>query len=61
MEFKSKLKMKILSGQTREVMVNVMHFMRRKAEEKTPLKDFKKIQERVVLITSVSLCTVLRI
>lgn len=42
-------------GQTRVVVLNVM---RQKAEQRTPLKDFKKIEVHVVLTTGVFLCTV---
>lgn len=39
MEFKMELKGKVLPEQTREVVANIIHFIRREAEEKKPLKD----------------------
>ena len=38
MEFKSKIQGKVLSGQTREVVANVIEYMRREAEEMKPLR-----------------------
>lgn len=61
MEFKSKLNRKVLSGQTREVVANVIYFMQREAKEDKPLKDFKKVQERVAMATGVSSSTIQKI
>lgn len=61
MKFQSSLKGKILNSQTREVIANVIHFMRKEAVTNQPLKDFKKVQERVVLATGVSLSSVQKI
>lgn len=61
MEFISKLNHKVLSGQTREVIANIIHFMQREAKENKPLKDFKKVHERVVMATGVSMSTVQKI
>ena len=38
MEFKSKLKRKVLTGQTRELIANVIFFMQREASEQRPVK-----------------------
>lgn len=61
MEFQSNLKGKVLNSQTREVIANVIHFMRKEAKNKEPLTDLKKVQERVVLATGVSLSSVKKI
>lgn len=61
MEFQSKLRRKVLSGQTREVIANVIFFMQREAEEQRPIKDFNKVQERAATATGVSLSTIKRI
>lgn len=55
MEFISKVKNKKLSGQTREIIANIINFMEREGEANAPLKDFKKVQERVALSTGLSL------
>lgn len=61
MEFVSKFKHKALNGQTREVIANVIHFMQREAEANGPIKDFKKVQERVALDTGISVRSVQKI
>lgn len=61
MEFNSRLNRKVLKGQGREIVANVIHFMQREAKENKPIKDYKKVQERVVMATGVSLSTVQKI
>lgn len=61
MEFKSKVTHKVLSGQTREVIANVIHFMRREARENEPVIDFKQVQKRVAVATGVSISSIRRI
>ena len=58
MEFKSKLNRKVLTGQTRELIANVIFFMQREASEHRPVKDFNKVQERAAMATGVSLSTI---
>lgn len=61
MEFESKVKNKVLSGQAREVVANVILYMQREAFEQKPTIDFKKAQKRAAMATGVSLSTVKRI
>ncbi|XP_050508858.1 uncharacterized protein LOC126886060 [Diabrotica virgifera virgifera] len=58
MEFKSKLNGKVLSGQSREIIANVMHFMQQEARDNVPLIDLKQVQKRVVRATGVSLSAI---
>lgn len=57
-EIQSKIKNKVLTGHTREIIVNVIHFKWRDAEENKLLKDLKKVHERIALATSISLWSV---
>ncbi|XP_072396369.1 trypsin-1-like [Diabrotica undecimpunctata] len=53
MEFKGHRK--VLSGQPREIIANVIYFMKREAKAKHPIIELTKIQERVLRGTGVSL------
>lgn len=66
MEFQSKLKNKVLNGQAREIVANVIAFMRRERMEAggnvpVTMPNLKKVMERVAMATGVSRSTVRRI
>jgi DNA-binding XRE family transcriptional regulator len=47
-----------LTGQSREILANIIYFMRREASENKPIKDIQKVQERVAIATGVSVHTI---
>jgi len=51
---------KVIHSQTREVITNVYHFMKREAKLNAPI-NLKKVQERVVQATGVSKSSLRRI
>ena len=65
MEFISKLKKKVLHGQSREIVSNLLSFMkmeaRRALEENPPIIPLSQVHERVAAATGVSLRTIQRV
>lgn len=62
MEFKSKLvKGRAVSGQSREIISNVLTFMKRECEAGEPIISLKSVFERVAAATGVSERTITRI
>ncbi|KAJ8947626.1 hypothetical protein NQ318_002638 [Aromia moschata] len=61
MEFESKVKNKVLSCQSREILSLVLQFMQSEARNGEPVIPLNKVQERVSAATGVSLSTVKRI
>ena len=57
-EFRSKVKHKTLSGQSREIISCVLQFMQNEAKKGVPVIPLAKVQERVAAATGISLRTV---
>ncbi|KAJ8948821.1 hypothetical protein NQ318_013473 [Aromia moschata] len=58
MEFKSKVKNKVLSGQSREIIHSVLKFMKEEANVDGFVIPLAKVQERVAKATGVSIRTI---
>lgn len=58
MEFKSKVRNRVLSGQSREIINCIVKFMKEEAEAGHVLIPLSKVQERVAKATGVCLRTI---
>lgn len=61
MEFNSKLRGRVINSQSREIIANVIEFMRREGNFNSPSIPFKNVNDRVAAATGVSKNTVVRI